>query len=106
MKQRLEPPTGGGFGAPPPRRTIGIWFASYHRDNEHEPLAVSREPIACAPGQDLAHQAVRHARGILATRPEVFEVLAHRGPYATPAAGDDVLARVCREAFPRARRLG
>lgn len=106
MKQRLQPPTGAGFGAPPRRRTIGVWFGLYSRDNEHEPLAVDRTPLPCAPGQDLAHQAVRHARDILATRPEVFEVLAHRGPHATPAAGDDVLARVCREPFRHARRLG
>lgn len=98
--------TGAGFGAPPPRRTIGVWFGLYSRDNEHEPLAVNREPIACAPGQDLAQQAVRHARQILGARPEVFEVLAHRGPSATPAAGNGVLARVCRESFRGCRRLG
>jgi hypothetical protein len=32
-------------------------------------------------------------------------VIAHRGPSAVPAHGDDVLARVCREPFRLSRRL-
>jgi hypothetical protein len=83
-----------------------VWFGLYSRDNEHEPLAVNRTPITCAPGQDLARQAVRHARQLLGTRPEVFEVLAHRGPHQEPRSGDDVIARVCREPFRDCRRLG
>jgi hypothetical protein len=96
-----------GFGiTAPPRRTIKVWFSLYHRDDEDTPLAINRVSIPCAPGQDLARLAVHHARDILATQLDVFEVIAHRGPSETPAKGDDVLARVCREPFRFSRRLG
>lgn len=96
--------TGFGRRQPPPRK-IKVWFSLYPRNAEDHPLAINRVSIPCAHGQDLARLAVQHARHILAQQPDVFEVIAHRGPSAVPAHGDDVLARVCREPFRLSRRL-
>jgi hypothetical protein len=96
-----------GFGGPqPPTRTIKVWFSLYTRNDEDHPLAINRVSIPCAHGQDLAWRAARHARDILTQQPDVYEVIAHRGPSAVPAHGDDVLARICREPFRLSRRLG
>lgn len=97
--------TGFGRRQPPPR-TIQVWFSLYPRNDEDHPLVINRVSIPCATGQDLARLAVQHARQILSQQPDVFEVIAHRGPSAVPAHGDDVLARVCREPFRLSRRLG
>ena len=97
--------TGFGRRQPPPR-AIQVWFSLYPRNDEDQPLAINRVSIPCAAGQNLPRLAVQHARRILTQQPDVFEVIAHRGPSAVPAHGDDVLARVCREPFRLSRRLG
>lgn len=90
----------------PVTSTRRVWFSLYASDNEDHPLAINRVQIEQQHGQDLAQLAVLHARHILRTQPEVFEVIAHAGPYDVPRAGEDVLARVCREPFRYSTRLG
>lgn len=96
--------TGFGCRQPPPR-TIQVWFSLYGRGDEDTTIALERVPLPLSPGQDLARLAVQHARTLLARTPQAYEVIAHRGPSAVPAHGDDVLARVCREPFRLSRIL-
>lgn len=96
--------TGFGRRQPPPR-TIKVWFSLYGRGDEDTTIALERVPLPLAPGQSLEMAAVRHARTLLAKVPAAHEVIAHRGPSAVPAHGDDVLARVCREPFRLSRML-
>lgn len=84
---------------------MAVWFSCYGQDNEDEPLTVTRETLPAAHGQDIARLAVLHARRLLVD-PQVHEVIAHRGHQSEPERGDDVIARVCREAFRGSRRLG
>lgn len=84
---------------------MAVWFSCYGQGDEDEPLSVTREVLPAAHGQDIARLAVLHARRLLAD-PQVHEVIAHRGPSQEPERGDDVIARVCREAFRGSRRLG
>lgn len=84
---------------------MAVWFSTYAKDNEDEPLTVTREALPAVPGQDIARLAVLHARRLQAD-PAVFEVLAHRGHQREPERGDDVLCRVCREAFRGSLQLG
>lgn len=90
----------------PATRTRKVWFSLYTRDNEDQPLAINRVTLFTYPGQDVHGLAVLHARDILQAQPDVFEVIAHGGPHEVPSSGDDVLARVCREPFRDAVRLG
>ena len=95
-----------GFAPPRPApRTVAVWFSCYAQGNEDEPLAVTREALPAVPGQDIAHLAVLHARRLMADS-QVHEVIAHRGHQREPERGDDVLCRVCREAFRDSRQLG
>lgn len=96
-----------GFAPSRPAATSRrLWFSLYSRDDQDQPLDVLRLDVACQPGQDLARQAVITARDILRRSHVAYEVIAHRGPSKVPAAGDDVLARVCREPFRHSQRLG
>lgn len=95
-----------GFAPPcPAPRTVAVWFSCYGQGDEDEPLSVTRETLPAAHGQDIARLAVLHARRLLVEWPAVFEVIAHRGHQSEPQRGDDVIARVCREAFRGSRRL-
>lgn len=88
-----------GFAQPrPAERSVAVWFSSYAKGNEDEPLVVARAELPAVAGQSVARLAVLHARRLLAD-PAVFEVIAHRGPSAQPERGDDVIARVCQEPF-------
>ena len=95
-----------GFAPPRPvLRTVAVWFSCYSQGDEDEPLAVTREALPAVPGQDIAHLAVLHARRLMADS-QVHEVIAHRGHQREPERGDDVLCRVCREAFRGSLQLG
>ena len=95
-----------GFAPPRPAlRTVAVWFSTYAQGNEDEPLAVTREALPAVPGQDIAGLAVLHARRVMADS-QVYEVIAHRGHQREPERGDDVIARVCREAFRGSLQLG
>lgn len=85
-------------------RTVAVWFSCYAKDQEDEPLSVTREALPAVHGQDVARLAVLHARRLMVD-PAVHEVIAHRGPSPEPERGDDVIARVCREEFRGCRRL-
>ena len=95
-----------GFAPPRPApRTVAVWFSCYAQGNEDEPLSVTREALPAVPGQDIAHLAVLHARRLMADS-QAHEVIAHRGHQREPERGDDVIARVCREAFRGSLQLG
>lgn len=95
-----------GFAPSQPVTTARkIWFSLYTRDNEDDPLAINRVALHQQPGQSIYRLAVLHARDILQAHPDVWEVIAHRGPSEIPSHGDDVLARICREPFRQSTRL-
>lgn len=95
----------GFASSQPAAATRRIWFSLYSRDNEHDPLAINRVALQLQPGQSIYRLAVLQGRAILQAHPDVWEVIAHRGPSEIPSRGDDVLARICREPFRQSTRL-
>lgn len=95
-----------GFASTKATTTRRVWFSLYSRDDEHQPIAVNRVTLPLLSGQTIFRASVLHAQAVLQQQPDVWEVIAHRGPTAIPRCGDDVLARICREPFRHCKRLG
>lgn len=86
-------------------RVSYYWVALYSRENEDEPFSVTRTAIFYRPGEDRMRILLNQCHTIFEMNPDVWEVLVHKGPDATPSSGEQIVARLSRERFDGSEEL-
>lgn len=87
------------------RRTSSYWISCYSKEDEDSPLFSFRKIIEYVPGQNVERLMLLRCHSLLMEEPNVWEILVHQGPEEVPTSGDQIVARLSREAFDQAKVL-
>lgn len=95
-----------GFSSAQPKlNTSKYWISCYEQDNEDEPISVDRIEIKFKPGENKERKMLSYCHKLFKSKPEVWEVLVHKGPSEIPESGDQIIARISRAPFDGAEEL-
>jgi hypothetical protein len=75
------------------------WIACYAKDNEDEPIGVTKKLITYKPGQSKDKAILKYCTELMQINSTIWEILVHQGPGQVPEHGDQITHRLSRVRF-------